>query len=128
MLVHVTRFVNVQQHVVALVKDELAKLQRRIEFGDGSRTPTLVDELEDLWASEFVPTSKALGEESGAPVSWSQVKGQLHAAASKISVMPINGYAKEALDYKEHEVEGRSVIAVGGDKLSRGLTLEGLSV
>jgi hypothetical protein len=33
-----------------------------------------------------------------------------------------------SLDYKEHEAEGRSVIAVGGDKLSRGLTLEGLSI
>ena len=33
-----------------------------------------------------------------------------------------------AFDAAEHEAEGRSVIAVGGDKLSRGLTLEGLSV
>jgi hypothetical protein len=40
MLIHVTRFVDVQDHVVRLVKDELFALQRRIEFGDGSRTPT----------------------------------------------------------------------------------------
>ena len=39
----------------------------------------------------------------------------------------INGTAKDALDYVEHP-DGLSVIAVGGDKLSRGLTLEGLSV
>jgi hypothetical protein len=128
MLIHVTRFVNVQKHVVALVQDELSNLQRRIEFGDGSRTPSLMGELEQLWTEEFVPVSTALGEEAGPGVSWSQVKAELHSAASKIAVMPINGYAKEALDYKEHESEGRSVIAIGGDKLSRGLTLEGLSV
>ena len=39
----------------------------------------------------------------------------------------INGSAREALDYWDHP-DGMSVIAIGGDKLSRGLTLEGLSV
>ena len=128
MLVHVTRFVSVQLCVVNLIRDELSGLQRRIEFGDGKRQPTLLDELKKLWDEEFVPVTKALGIEAGAPVSWTKVAGQLHAAAAKITVLPINGYAKEALDYKEHEIEGRSVIAVGGDKLSRGLTLEGLSI
>jgi hypothetical protein len=61
-------------------------------------------------------------------VTWPQVDAELHGASSKIVVLPINGFAKEALDYKEHEAEGRNVIAVGGDKLSRGLTLEGLSI
>jgi|CXWL01.1.fsa_nt_gi hypothetical protein len=128
MLIHVTRFISVQQHVVDLVREELTSLQRRIEFGDGSRRPALIEELEDLWHTEFVPTSVKLGDESGPPVTWPQVQAQLHFAAAKIAVMPINGFAKEALDYKEHEAEGRSVIAIGGDKLSRGLTLEGLSI
>lgn len=128
MLVHVTRFVDVQGHVVNLVREELSSLQRRIQFGDGARKPTLIDELEHLWRTEFVPVSEALGEHAGPEVSWHQVREQLHPAAAKIGVMPINGYAKEALDYKEHEAEGRSVVAIGGDKLSRGLTLEGLSV
>jgi hypothetical protein len=128
MLVHVTRFVSVQQRVVELIRDELAGLQRRIEFGDGGRHPSLLEELETLWRDDFVPTTAALGDDAGPSVTWTDVRAQLHPAAAKISVMPINGFAKEALDYKEHEAEGRSVIAVGGDKLSRGLTLEGLSV
>lgn len=128
MLVHVTRFVNVQACVVKLISDELSGLQRRIEFGDGERLPTLLEEFKNLWDDEFVPVTKTLGDEAGTPVTWVMVKKQLHAAASKITVLPINGYAKQALDYKEHEAEGRSVIAVGGDKLSRGLTLEGLSI
>jgi hypothetical protein len=128
MLVHVTRFVNVQSHVVRLVRDELIALQRRIEFGDGKRLPTVRDELRDLWEDEFVPVSRDMGEDSGQWVSWDEVEAELHLAAAKISVATINGTAKEALDYRDHETEGRSVIAVGGDKLSRGLTLEGLSV
>ncbi len=128
MLVHVTRFVNVQSVVVNLIRTELVGLQRRIEFGDGNRHPKLLDEMEQLWKEEFVPVTQVLGKDAGTPITWADVRAQLHPAAAKIAVLPINGFAKEALDYKEHEVEGRTVIAVGGDKLSRGLTLEGLSI
>lgn len=128
MLVHVTRFVNVQGEVERLVKAELNTLKRRIQFGDGKRTPTLREELQKLWEDEFVAVSAKIAAEGGSHVTWEQVSGELHSAAAKIVVMPINGYAKEALDYKEQEAEGISVIAIGGDKLSRGLTLEGLSV
>ena len=128
MLIHVTRFISVQEIVASMVRDELIGLQRRIQDGDGQRRPTLMEELEQLWEEEFVPVSESIGAESGPEVSWEEVEEHLHPAASKIAVMAINGYSKEALDYKEHEAEGRSVIAVGGDKLSRGLTLEGLAV
>lgn len=128
MLIHVTRFVNVQERVVELVRLELGGLKKRIEFGDGKRTPTVRDELRDLWNTEYEPKFAAMVEDSGLLISWSDVDRELHDAAAKISVMPINGYAKEALDYREHEDDGLSVIAVGGDKLSRGLTLEGLSI
>ncbi len=40
----------------------------------------------------------------------------------------INGSAGDVLDYAEREETGLKVIAVGGDKLARGLTLEGLCV
>jgi hypothetical protein len=128
MLIHVTRFVDVQGRVTELVKSEVSALMRRISDGDGMRTPTIIQELKSLWQSDFVPTTAALGQDAGRPVTWSQVCCELHEAASRIAVLPINGLAKEALDYKEHEAHGRSVIAVGGDKLSRGLTLEGLCV
>ena len=55
------------------------------------------------------------------------VDAELFNAAKRITVREINGSAKDALDYAEHP-QGLSVIAIGGDKLSRGLTLEGLSV
>jgi Z1 domain. len=128
MLVHVTRFVAVQERVAALVSDELKSLVARIANGDGARTPTLLDELKQLWESDFVPTTQALGKEAGKALAWDDVVQSLYPAASKIAVITVNGYAKDALDYKEHEKVGRSIIAIGGDKLSRGLTLEGLTV
>ena len=128
MLVHVTRFQTVQEHAARLLRDELVALQKRIEMHDGARRPTVREELRELWEREFVPTSTAMADEAGAPLTWEDVDAELHAAAAKIAVLTVNSSAGTPLDYKEHEADGRSVIAVGGDKLSRGLTLEGLSV
>lgn len=61
------------------------------------------------------------------PVEWNSVREQLLPAITKIQVRGINGDAGGVLDYDNNPV-GLNVIAVGGDKLSRGLTLEGLSV
>ena len=49
-------------------------------------------------------------------------------AVADIQVRMINGTAKDALDYADNQETGLKVIAIGGDKLARGLTLEGLTV
>ena len=61
------------------------------------------------------------------PLSWTDVQPHLKEAALKIGVKVVNGTAGDVLDYFDHP-NGISTIAIGGDKLSRGLTLEGLSV
>lgn len=128
MLVHVTRFQNVQNLTARLVSDELIGLQRRLRDGDGNRRPSLPEELRELWIQEFVSVSSDFGADAGATLTWAQIEPELHPAAAKIDVVAVNASAQTALDYKTHEATGRSVIAVGGDKLSRGLTLEGLSI
>ena len=45
-----------------------------------------------------------------------------------VQIMEINGKSEDALAYYKYKQNGLNVIAVGGDKLSRGLTLEGLSI
>ena len=132
MLIHVTRFVNPQRIVGDLVNTELHSLTRRLEHGDGERSPTLREELRALWQTDYVPTSEAvisqMPDDRGLlPLTWEEVETHLTQAALKIEVKQINGTAKDVLDYYDHK-SGHSVIAIGGDKLSRGLTLEGLSV
>ena len=130
MLIHVSRFTDVQKSIHEAVSEELKNLQRRLEYGDG-RGSSILKELESLWMKDFVPTTECIMKNAGAPgvsiLEWGGVKKQLTAAAAKIKVKIINGSAKDTLDYMEN-VNGLSVIAIGGDKLSRGLTLEGLSV
>jgi hypothetical protein len=132
MLIHVTRFVDVQKRVADLVRAEFDALKRRIVHGDGAKTPTVTDELKKLWQEEFESRDALLRQaatgEVGDHVMWAQVAAELHEAVSRIAeVKEINGTAGDVLDYINHP-NGFNVIAVGGDKLSRGLTLEGLSV
>lgn len=135
MLLHVTRFQAVQAQVVKLVKDEVESMRQRLEYGEGSQSRTLVEELRELWLQDFEANAAAISarvsqEEAQlmTPLEWSDIEPELYHAASKMEILTINGSAKEALEYKEYETTGRYVIAVGGNKLSRGLTLEGLMV
>jgi hypothetical protein len=127
MLVHVTRYVGVQKHIERLILEELSELQLQIEFANSTIGQKLLAELEHLWISDFEATSAKMGELAGKPVTWRQVKEQLHEAASRIETRSVNSESKIALDYGDR-TGGLSVIVVGGDKLSRGLTLEGLSI
>lgn len=132
MLVHVTRYVAVQQKIIELVSEELNRLRRRLQYGDGKSSQQLIEEMGFIWKHDYIPTMKAIREVIKedpllTPLSWDEVSRHLYDAASKIQVKQINGTAKDILDYRDH-VNGLFVIAIGGDKLSRGLTLEGLTV
>lgn len=127
MLIHVTRYTAVQQQVREQVEDQLSDLRGRIRFGDGDAS-SIREELRSLWESDFVPTSGVFDAGACPRLRWAQVERQLEEAVEPIAVKTINGTAQDALEYFEHRSTGLNVIAIGGDKLSRGLTLEGLTV
>ena len=129
MLIHVTRLVAVQEKVARLVDEFLVDVVRQLEFpGTGG---TALADLETLWNREFAAKSDdlrtLLSDHDLPAITWDEVRENLFDAAKRVAVKQINGSAKDTLDYSDHP-DGLSVIAVGGDKLSRGLTLEGLSI
>ena len=134
MLIHVTRFTSVQELVNQLIKDELTSLQRRLRYGEGYSPNQVLSEFEYLWSKDFFPTSESILGTTLQPrvplPEWENIKLLLYQAAARIQVRKINGTAKDILDYEEYEKKGLglNVIVIGGDKLSRGLTLEGLSI
>ena len=132
MLVHVTRFTVVQHAVFYQVKRLLQQLRRRLLRGEGALAATIVSDLRRMWEEDFVPTTAAIRQQIDDPeivdVSWERVKEHLARVVSDISVREINGTAGDVLDYDTHHATGLNVIAIGGDKLARGLTLEGLTV
>ena len=136
MLVHVSRFQRWQDHITELVQNQFDYYRRGIDQND--------DDIVELFKSTFeedqegyrsYPTvsnqilQSSLGDvDSNIEVHyWNDVLPHLYDAVSKIEVRAIHGGSGEALDYYDHR-GGLSVIAIGGNKLSRGLTLEGLAV
>lgn len=132
MLVHVTRYVNVQSQVAQLVQDEVTGIQRTLEFATGEPYVKLMTDLHMFWEQDLSANRDAVFEVTQdpmlIPVTWKAVSRELYPAASKIQIRTVNGMARDALDYDDYRDVGLSVIAVGGDKLSRGLTLEDISV
>ena len=132
MLVHVTRYTVVQHAVFAQVEELLQQLRRRIVRGEGASAASAVSDLRRMWDEDFLPTTAAVRQQVDDPeivdVSWVEVEEHLARVISDISVREINGTAGDVLDYDTHHATGLNVIAIGGDKLARGLTLEGLTV
>ena len=85
-----------------------------------------------MWEEDFLPTTADIRQQIDDPeivdVSWERMEEHLARVVSDISVREINGTAGDVLDYDAYHATGLNVIAIGGDKLARGLTLEGLTI
>jgi len=130
MLVHVTRFNQVQQHVHRQVEDYVLHLKHSLTLRINHEST--LDELRCLWDNDFLATSQRVAEQTAddnyrASCNWGDIEALLPEVLDQIDVRMINGTAKDALDYAD-SATGLKVIAIGGDKLARGLTLEGLCV
>lgn len=137
MLIHVTRFQSWQNAVKELVErlfkyykseieaDDPFMIEefRRIFEEDGERYKSYCTVTREILDSSFKEIDRKMRQHS-----WDEIRPLLFNAVQKIEVKSINGSSADALTYYDNEDTGISVIAVGGDKLSRGLTLEGLSV
>lgn len=124
MLVNVSQFTNVQDQVESLVHDELEKYKTAIRNFSQLPVETALEDpvikaLHAAWLKEY----DCCGHE------WKAVQRALHNAVLPITTKAVNQRTgPRALDYKAHKENGLRVVAVGGNSLSRGLTLEGLVI
>jgi len=125
MLVNVSRFTDVQNKVAAVIHTELEDIRRSVRLygalgpAKAAANSPEITALADIFATRF----------ASAGFSWSEVLEALHVSISPIEVQAVNqSTSATKLDYSVAKAEpGVRVIAVGGNSLSRGLTLEGLS-
>jgi len=136
MLVHVSRYVRWQNRIRELVENVFDFYRRGIEMN----VPAIIEEFRTVYETDtqdyksFVTTTELIIRSAYNKIDptirahlWTDVLSCLHESASRIQVKELNGGSADALNYYDNK-NGLSVIAIGGDKLSRGLTLEGLSV
>ena len=125
MMVNVSRFVPVQK----AVRDFLSLREKKIREAvlanyampeEVSSRNTYMRGLKQAFDAEYVD----------AGFTWAEVKAALNGVFEHLHLYVINSKSDEVLDYTWYEKEGVGLtsIAVGGLSLSRGLTIEGLTV
>lgn len=133
MLVHIVRFVEQQDAIKRRLQDYLqSEIMNYIQFGDAS----IREEFEKIYDTDYLTTTKKLKirfskytngcDEIDFTLVWGEI--QRIVEKKEIVVWSINSNSNDGLIYKNYQGMPFNVIAVGGDKLSRGLTLEGLTI
>ena len=123
MLVNVSRYNRVQKQVFDLVSVELAAYRNAIQLHATaylSGVPNdLISSLHETFYREFPATEFA----------WEDVLAVLPSAVAEVSTRLVNSKTDKKLEQDElSPEEAPRLIAIGGDLLSRGLTLEGLTI
>jgi hypothetical protein len=125
MLVNVTQFTAVQDRVANELHVELEKIRQAVRLHGALPHEQAARQAPDI--AELRDTFLELFNCSGQ--GWPDVLRRLHDAIAPVRVQAVNQRTgARSLDYRAvDEPPGVRVIAIGGNSLSRGLTLEGLS-
>ncbi len=127
MMVNVSRFTAVQSRVAELIEEFVDQVRSDIE--NYSNMPIKkassifnLKQLQNVW--------NKYGLNQKVKYSWETIlKKYLLKSVKRIEIRAVNRTTgAKSLDYYNYENTGMRVIAVGGNSLSRGITLEGLCV
>lgn len=125
MMVNVSRFVPVQR----AVREFLSLREKKIR--EAVRANYMMPESVSAANIYMQGLKQAFDVEyADAGFTWEQVKAALDGVFDHLHLYVINSKSDEILDYSKYEKDGvgLTAIAVGGLSLSRGLTIEGLTV
>jgi len=132
MLIHIARLNLTQKKIYNSVEEFMRNIKFSLVFGQGKIRNNLLDIIKELYMDDYITTSNKLNFQEGMDSllmpDWEVLSKTLISIVETIDVRLINSSNKDiSLDYDLYP-NGLNVIAIGGDKLSRGLTLEDLSV
>jgi hypothetical protein len=120
LLINVSRFTNVQDAMRHLVEDQIDQIYSSIRANAGLRESNNVffNYLKSLFVTEYA-------EVLAGKVDWPEVCKSL-LEIEKPKVVVIHGKSDDAMHWDESSP--KKIVAIGGFRLSRGLTLSGLTV
>lgn len=121
MLIHVSRFKSVQNDVRTKVRSYIDTLRSELSLFLGTpQASSHIGRLHDLYQENSVFQEN----------DWETLLQSVSQIIKSVQVKLINGDSDDSLDYEVHSKNKQDAffIAVGGQTLARGLTLEGLVV
>ena len=131
MLIHVSRFVSVQNTVIKQINSYIKNLKNIISNEiDKEKVEVIKNKFHKLWSEDISKnldnTKNIKSKELQFDDVWKNLIREL-TDEEKFDVIQINSNSTDILDY-ESKKRGWNVIVIGGAAISRGITLEGLSV
>jgi hypothetical protein len=136
MLVHISRFTAWQNTTAKKITTYIEFLEQSIN-NDKARQPqrnSIYIELENTWLKYYADIIENISKYLPpgyddpylSPIVFSSLIDSLPLSIKDLSVEAINSVTKKSLKYEANKP--RKVIAIGGNRLSRGFTLEGLTI
>jgi hypothetical protein len=122
MLIHVSHIVATQMIVYKKVEETYGGLRNQWRYFRGLG---IEERLRKLWVQEY-QNCVLDGGETAKTTSFDQIRPELNKVFESIKIKVINYKTGDFLNYEEDPT--LKVIAIGGNRLSRGLTLEGLVI
>jgi len=133
MLIHISRFSDWQCKTKKLIIDKIEELVYQLNNHNLDSEDSIFKEFERIWIKyfaypianirEYLPSN--YDDQYLTPITYFDVRQLLVKAIDGIEVKAVNTISKDELDYENGE---KKYIVIGGNKLSRGFTLEGLTI
>jgi Z1 domain. len=122
MLINVSHYTNVQNQLSELVNDWLVNTQTDVRLYSKLQS-------DEALRCDTISNFRKIFEKYhlGRYTEWETVLDNLEQEIWTYDIKTINQKSQSRLDYGNYKT-GANIIAIGGNSLSRGLTLEGLSV
>ncbi|WP_286936918.1 MULTISPECIES: Z1 domain-containing protein [unclassified Pseudoalteromonas] len=134
MLVHISRFTAWQNKTATLLNDFYKDIETRLKMDKLNSPSSIYRKFEKVWLDycaeivgsihSYLPDKYI--DDYMQPVSYDAISPLLVDAVSNIEVTALNSATGKDLKYQDEKP--RKIIAIGGNRLSRGFTLEGLTV
>ena len=135
MLVHVSRFTLVQKEVEHQISEYLKEIINIVNLSlDQDKKNQLKKSFKLLWENEIL---KKIDDQKYPETNkikfddiWAKIIKIICDESNPIDVLQINSMSEDSLDYETKEKGGKNwnIIVIGGAAVSRGITLEGLSI
>jgi hypothetical protein len=134
MLIHISRFTKWQNKTAELVEIYIRDIKARIENEKPSEPDSIYFKLKKIWFRYYAEIIEKITDylpegyidEFMVPIAFDSLIKYVPEAVQDIETLAINSSKNHELKYSKNNP--RKIIAIGGNRLSRGFTIEGLTI
>jgi hypothetical protein len=137
MLIHVSRFITWQNKTKGLIQEYLRALESRVLNELPGSDNSIYREFGQIWNKYFAAVvadirsylPQGYQDEFLLARTYADIEPLLIQSIKGVEVKAVNSETEDKLEYTEDvNRNGKKYIAIGGNRLSRGFTLEGLTI